>query len=230
MKTAAIALLSLALAAPLPAQRDFLTADEADRVRLAQEPNLRIGLYLGFARQRMDLIDRLFSENKPGRATTIHEFLEQLTSITETLDVVIDDALKHQKEVLALPDVAKTMREIETRLQKHREAAPSDLGRYKFALETAIDTLSDSAELAEEDLRDRVRTVEQKEVDLRKQREESMTPEGKEEAKKAEAKKVEEDTKAKKKPSLLKKGETLPSQSSPPPQKPAPTSGKKDNQ
>jgi hypothetical protein len=211
MKAATLVTLLLIFMGPVLAQRDFLTADEADQIRLAQDPNLRIGLYIGFAKQRMDLLDQLFAENKTGRSTTVHLFLEQLTNIIETLDVVIDDALKHKKEILALPDVAKAEREFEARLQKHRESNPSDLARYKFVLDTAIDTLSDSAGLAEEDLRDRVRGVESKEVQSRKQREEMLTPEGKEEAKKAETKKVEEDTKAKKKPTLLRKGETLPS-------------------
>ncbi len=204
-------LVVLSLAAPVSAQGDFLTADEADQIRLAQEPDLRIGLYLSFAKQRLDLIDQLFAQNKVGRSSTIHSFLEQVTSLMETLDVVIDDALKHQKEITTLPNVAKSAREFNARLQKHRDSNPTDLARYKFALDTAIDTLNDSAELAEEDLRDRIRSVETKQVEQRKDREAMMTPEGREEAKKVEAKKAEEDVKAKKRPSLLKKGETLPS-------------------
>ncbi len=211
MKLAAAILLALSVAAPVNAQGDFLTADEADQIRLAQEPNLRIGLYLTFAKQRMDLIDQLFAQNKVGRSSTIHSFLEQVTDLMETLDVVIDDALKHQKEITTLPDVAKSARDFNLRLQKHRDSNPSDLARYKFALETAIDTLNDSAELAEEDMRDRIRNVETKQVEQRKEREALLTPEGKEEAKKAEAKKAEQDVKAKKRPSLLKKGENLPS-------------------
>lgn len=211
MRFAILSLLAIALVVPAPAQSDFLTADEADRIREAQEPDLRIGLYVGFAKQRMDLLDQLFAQNKTGRSSTIHAFLEQLTSIMETLDVVIDDALRHQKEVTTLGDVAKTSRDIHARLEKHLESGPSDLARYKFALETAIETVHDSAELAEEDLRDRIRGVEAKQIEQRKEREAMLTPAGKEEAKKAEEKKAAEDTKAKKRPSLLRKGETLPS-------------------
>jgi hypothetical protein len=211
MRFAILLLLSLAFVFPAPAQSDFLTADEADRIREAQEPDLRIGLYVGFAKQRMDLLDQLFAQNKVGRSSTIHAFLEQLTSIMETLDVVIDDALRRQKEITTLGDVAKTARDIHARLEKHLESSPADLGRYKFALETAIETIHDSAELAEEDLRDRIRGVEAKQIEQRKERDALLTPEAKEEAKKADEKKAADDTKAKKRPSLMRKGETSPS-------------------
>jgi hypothetical protein len=211
MRLAILFLLGVAFAVPATAQSDFLTADEADRIREAQEPDLRISLYLGFAKQRMDLLEQLFAQNKVGRSSTIHTFLEQLTSIMETLDVVIDDALRRQKEVTTLGDVAKTTRDIHARLEKHLESNPPDLGRYKFALETAIETIHDSAELAEEDLRDRIRGVEAKQVEQRKERDAMLTPQAKEEAKKSEEKKSADDTKAKKRPSLLRKGETLPS-------------------
>lgn len=209
-----LSVLAVAIALPVSAQSDFLTDDEADQIRIAQEPNMRIGLYLGFAKQRADLLDQLFAQSKTGRSSTIHTLLEQLTQIMETLDIVIDDALKHQKVVTALPDVAKTARSLQAKLEKLRETNPSDLGRYKFALDTAIDTLSDSAELAEDDLRDRVRSVEAKEVERRKERDSLASPSSVEEAKKAagktaEQKKAEQENKAKKRPTLLRKGESL---------------------
>ena len=56
------------LAASLFAQqRDFLTADEADQVRIIQEPNERLQLYLQFAKQRLDLIQQAVSQEKAGR-------------------------------------------------------------------------------------------------------------------------------------------------------------------
>ncbi|MGH9697378.1 MAG: hypothetical protein ACRD5Z_24755, partial [Bryobacteraceae bacterium] len=51
----------------LIAQRDFLTSDEVDQVRLTQEPNERLTLYLKFAENRLNLVDQLLIINMPGR-------------------------------------------------------------------------------------------------------------------------------------------------------------------
>lgn len=210
MRTAIqIVALATALVAPALAQKDFLTADEVDQLRVTQEPELRLKLYVKFAQQRMDLLDQLIANQKTGRSGVIHQTLEQLTQIVEAIDVVIDDTLHKRKELLSIEFIAKSEREMLAKLEKYNDATASDYGRYKFALENAIDTLTDSAELAEEDLKARTRDVDQREVDLKKQRETMMTPESVEAAKKAEEKKAEDAAKDKKKPTLLRKGETL---------------------
>ncbi len=210
---------------PVAAQRDFLTNDEADQLRVAQEPDVRLPLYLRFAQQRVDLLEQLFAQKKTGRSGLIHDTLEQYTQIIEAIDTNIDDAIRRQKPITSMAAVAKAEKEMLETLEKFAQLQGPDVGRYKFALDQAIETTRDSAELSDQDLRERTRSVEQKEVDLRKEREALMTPEQKEATEKDKAK-IEAEKQGvapgKKKPSLYKPGEKpgeKPAATPPPPAK-----------
>jgi hypothetical protein len=215
------AILILACAAPLAAQdKDFLTADEIDQLRIvAQEPDARIKLYLRYAQQRLDLLEQLFARQRTGRSGVIHDTLEQFSSIIDALDASIDDAISHQRPLLAMAETAKAERAMLGRLEKLAALEGSDKNRYEFALEQAMDTLRDSVEMSEQDLKTRTREVETRENDLRKQREALAAPSAKPEteagapkpaavkpgATAAQGAKPPEA--AKKKPSLYKSGE-----------------------
>ena len=201
------ALLLVALAPALHAERDFLTADEVDQVRLAQEPNERLTLYLNFANQRLSLIEQAVAEEKVGRTRLIHDLLEDYTKIIEAIDTVSDDALKRKSDIaLGVKAVAEQNAKAAERLEKIRESAPKDIARYQFVLDQAIETTRDSAELAAEDLIQRGDQLQVRSKKEQQEREAVMRPED------VEAKRVEEKKEAEQKrkaPTLRRKGEAV---------------------
>lgn len=202
----------LLLAAPLAAQKDFLTADEADQVRIVQDPDERLALYIKFAQQRVSLLQQLFAKEKTGRSGLIHETLEQYTDIIDAIDQYIDNSIHKQKPPATMGNVAKAEKEMAATLAKFADLDPPDKGRYQFALDQAIESTNDSVEINEQDLRTRTHDVEMREAELKKQREEMLTPQGKEEARKEQTRIATEKTGVpvgKKKPSLLRAGEKV---------------------
>ncbi len=202
-------LASLAVAAPQASQRDFLTADEADQVRLVQEPNERLKLYIKFAQQRLDLLQQALSREKAGRTALIHDTLDDYTKIIEAIDTVSDDALKRKVDIsLGMQAVAEAEKEMLEILKKIETSRPKDVARFEFALRQAIETTTDSAELAQEDLNARSTEVAAKEAREKKEREESMQPQDREEKKAEQKKAAETEKKQRKAPTLRRPGET----------------------
>ncbi len=194
----------LVLAAPLFAQRDFLTADEIDQVKQAQDPNERLKLYANFAKQRVDLVQNLLSKEKAGRSLMVHDALEDYSKILDAIDDVTDDALLRKLEVKqGLEAVASAEKQILPVLQKIQNSQPKDVSRYDFALKQALETTQDSLQSSQEDLATRSKDVEAREAKEKKELEQASTPTERAE-KKADEKKQEPKRKA---PTLKRPGE-----------------------
>jgi len=208
----ALVLAALGAVAGLAAQdRDFLTTDEVEQVRQTQEPNARLKLYNKFAESRILQIEDLLKKEKAGRSVLIHDLLEDLVDILDTIDIVADDALLNNMDVSeGMEDVLSKHKVIAASLRKIDEMDLSDRGRYEFQLQMALDTVDDAIELAEEDLSKRKSDVVAKDRAEKAELEELKTPTQVAEEK-AEAKKQAEFDKktgrTRKPPTLYKPGE-----------------------
>jgi hypothetical protein len=201
----------LLFAAPLAAQRDFLTADEVDQIREAQEPNARLTLYARFARERVDLVKNLLSKEKPGRSALVHDALEEYSKILDSIDDVADEALVRKADIkVGLAAVSAMEKEVLPILRKLQENPPKDLERYAFSLKTAVETTSDSLDAAQEDLGKRAADAEARDAKAQKEIEAARTPaEGAAKpADKDNKKEAASDSKPQRKPpTLLRPGE-----------------------
>jgi hypothetical protein len=209
MKHLPVACLLLFGLNPLVAQdRDFLTTNEVEQIREAQDPNDRLLLYIHFARQRMDLVQQYLAKDKPGRSIFIHDTLDDYSRIIEAIDSVADDALRHNRSIdkgmIALIGAEKEFLE---QLNKIEESQPKDLERFRFVLSDAIDTTSDSQQLSLEDSQKRGTELSAQDKQEKEKREAEMSATEQKERKKAAAK---DEEKQKKIPSLLRPGEKPP--------------------
>ena len=208
MILAPLALLALPLAAQ---QRDFLTPDETDQLREVQEPNERLKLYSKWALLRLDEIEQMIASSKAGRATFIHNLLEDYGHIIEAMDTVADDALRRKLKIdIGITALTTAEKDMMVRLEKIRDSKPKDFARYEFVLSDAIETTQDSLELNEADLPGRAAAVAAKDKKEKEERLATMTP-----AEAAERKADEKDDKkdakpTRKRPTLMRPGEKLP--------------------
>jgi hypothetical protein len=207
MRTAWLGFLLLCAAAQLAAERDFLTSEETDQVREAQEPNQRLELYTHFARQRLSQIDLLLKQARPGSAGMVHDLLDEYGRIVDEMDNVAEDALERKLDIAkGVKAVVAAEKEFLPLLEKIRDSQPKDLHRYEFVLTQAIETTRDSIDSGSEDLDKRGKEAVGRVRQEEQKREASMEPAEREQKKAAEA---QEQAARHKKPTLLKKGETL---------------------
>jgi hypothetical protein len=197
------------LAAPAAAQqqRDFLTSDEVDQIREAQEPNARLILYAKFARERISMIRSLLAKEKAGRSILVHDALDDYARIIDAIDDVADEALK-KKAVLTqgLGQVARMEEDALPVLTRIRDTRPKDIERYEFVLRTAIDTTRDSLDLTETDTEKRAADVEAREEREKKAVRDAMTTEEKQ-SRATEERKAEQQQEKRRPPTLMRPGE-----------------------
>jgi len=210
-------------AIPALAEKDFLTEDEIEKVREAQLPNDRLKLYVLFARQRIDQLQRLLSKDKKGRSGEARELLEDYAGIIDAIDTVSDDALRRGVDIAeGTTAVTTAEKRFLGQLRQIEDRNLPDVDLFRVALKEAIEGTSDSIDLAAEDLSARGAKLSAEDKQAKKEAEESLAAEDKAQpgAANAEAAKTgatdvaksDDDKPKRKPPTLLRPGEKLPDQ------------------
>jgi hypothetical protein len=131
---------------------DPLTAPEIDQLRdTAMEPDLRLKLYVTFARARLVALEQARADPKTtdrGQVThdRLQEFLDVYDELNENIDTYVDRKADLRK---ILKSVIEGDTEFQAKLRALRANATSkkeETEQYAFLLSTALDTLDSSVQ------------------------------------------------------------------------------------
>ena len=147
-----LALLAINLAASAQRQSDPLTNEEINQLRdTAVEPELRMKLYVEFARARLVALEQMRANPKTtSRGSQTHNMLEDFLSIYDELDNNLDNFEKRRDDLRkALQVIIAGDTEFQAKLRALKDAAeakPEELKEYNVLLYDAIETVYSSAD------------------------------------------------------------------------------------
>lgn len=133
-------------------KRDPLTAPEIDQLRdTALEPDLRLKLYVMFARARLVSLEQARSDPKTtDRGLETHDRLQDFLDVYDELNENIDTYVDRKSD---LRKVLKTVIEADTEFQAKLRAlhdsantAKDEAKQYEFLLSNALETVDASAQ------------------------------------------------------------------------------------
>jgi septal ring factor EnvC (AmiA/AmiB activator) len=142
------------LLAPAPAQtkRDPFTKLEIDQLRdTAQEPDLRLKLYVAFARARLTALDQARTDPKStDRAAATHDgiqdFLDVYDELNENIDTYVDRKADLRKILKIVIDADTEFQAKLRALRDDATAKKEETQQYEFLLTNSLETLDSSAQ------------------------------------------------------------------------------------
>lgn len=133
-------------------RHDYLSNEEADKIRNASTPTERIKLYLSFAEDRLQKFDYEVHRTAPerNRSGILNGLLHGYSGCMDDISDQVDDAQQKQLGIRdALHLIKSKGKGFLTQLQKYEKKGPY-LESYRDSLEDAIDgtkdTLSEAAD------------------------------------------------------------------------------------
>jgi hypothetical protein len=131
--------------------RDPFTQEEIDQIRdTSWEPQLRLSLYVKFARARLVGLEQMRSDPKTKeRAQQTHDHLDDFLLIYDELNDNIDTYVERKDDIRKpLKVIIDADTEFQAKLRALRDAAdvrPEEAKQYEFVLSNALDTVDSSA-------------------------------------------------------------------------------------
>lgn len=128
-----------------PQKKEYLSDEEADKIREAEAPNLRVKLYLSFAADRLKKfqyqLDRTLPQSRRGE--TLNGLLNAYSGCIDDAADIISLAVEKQQEIRAgIKEMQSKGKEYLGTLEKLEKNPDEDL--YKDTLEDAIEGTKDA--------------------------------------------------------------------------------------
>jgi hypothetical protein len=136
-----------------PAQQDYLTETEADKIRNAVSANERIGLFLDFAADRLQRFEQELQLKRTGplRADFLNDLLDSFSACVDEAANRVDSGLNNGEDVRAgIQDARKRIPAFLAELKKI-QAKNTNGSLYRYALSDAKSDLQDDLSDVEKD-------------------------------------------------------------------------------
>lgn len=147
-----VLLLSLGVVAYAQRRDDPLTPPEIDQLRdTAVEPELRMKLYVEFARARLVSLEKMRSDPKTSdRPRQTHQLLEDFLAVYDELNDNLDNFEARKSDLRkALKAVLEGDTEFQAKLralQDDARASKEEAAEYRFVLSNAIESVDSNTE------------------------------------------------------------------------------------
>jgi predicted nucleic acid-binding Zn-ribbon protein len=133
-------------------RRDPLNQLEIDQLRdAAQEPVPRLELYVKFARERLDTVEKALTDPKvTNRGQEIHDRLGDFLDVYDELDDNVDTYADRKDDIRkGLSKVIEADTEFQAKLRALKDSATTSKDQaqqYGFVLQSAIDAVDDGVQ------------------------------------------------------------------------------------
>jgi len=149
----AILLAALVSSVPARAQKkDYLTDAEADKIRDADTPSIRIKLFIGFASGRIDKLKYEFAhpEDSVDREARMDNLINSYTGCLDDAGDLIDLGVEKQEDIREAVKQMHDQAPAFLAYLKEIEAKKGEAENYKDNLDDAIESTNDALKSADE--------------------------------------------------------------------------------